>query len=220
MGQTIYGKDINLNNKSKIINMLAAVAAGQPVEYQQHLDALALKLGANKVVTDIDAVAGNVPDAPTVKAHVTAQINALIDGADPALDTLKELADWANEHEDLYNALVTQIDGKIDKTSISSDITTAVTGEVPDAAALWAFWNTMSVDVAKTVRVSADLVADTNLEVTHDREKSYRDLIVQVKDATGNDVIVDVLEHDTDQNNKIFIKANATITGCRVVVIG
>lgn len=53
---------------------------------------LDLKLDLDKIVTDINAVAGNVADAPTVLAAINTQIAALVDSSPAALDTLNELA--------------------------------------------------------------------------------------------------------------------------------
>jgi len=52
-----------------------------------------------------------------VNSAISTAISNLINGAPNAFDTLKEIADWIEEHEDLYLALVAAIDGKVDKVT-------------------------------------------------------------------------------------------------------
>lgn len=52
--------------------------------------------------------------ATAVKA-VNDRIDVLVNGADEAFDTLKEIGDYLNEHKDEYTALLQAIANKVDK---------------------------------------------------------------------------------------------------------
>lgn len=69
---------------------------------------LDLKLDITKVVTDINAIAGNVPDAPTVLTAINTAISDLVDGAPDALNTLNELAAALNDDE-VFSTTVTNL---------------------------------------------------------------------------------------------------------------
>jgi hypothetical protein len=108
------------------------VGAGTDEADAVNLGQLNLKLDANKVVTDIEAAAGYIADAPTVKAAIAAQISALIGSAPEAYDTLQEIASWIGSHQDLYEALITTVGNKLDASKVTTDIS-ATAGNVPDA---------------------------------------------------------------------------------------
>lgn len=59
-------------------------------------------------------------------AYVTSQINALIDGAPGALDTLNELAAAINDDSQAYNTLLSLVNAKIDSAVALTLITTTV----------------------------------------------------------------------------------------------
>jgi len=124
-----------------------------------NLGQLNLKLDANKVVTDIEATAGYIADAPTVKAAIAAQVAALINAAPSTLDTLGEIATWAEAHEDLYDALVVAVGNKLDASKVTTNID-AIAGNVPDAPTVKA---AIATAVAGLSNASADItVVDTN----------------------------------------------------------
>lgn len=56
--------------------------------------------------------------AEEVDAKIEAAVNAIIDGAPEAYDTLKEIAAWIEDHEDVYQALVLAIAEKVDKEDL------------------------------------------------------------------------------------------------------
>lgn len=64
---------------------------------------------------------------PATRQWVTAQINALINGAPSALDTLKELADQLASDESAVSALTATVAGKLAATSNLSDLANAAT---------------------------------------------------------------------------------------------
>jgi len=85
------------------------VGAGEHVNDAVNLGQLNLKLDADKVVTDINATAGNIPDAPTVLAAINAQVAALVDSSPSTLDTLQELAAALGNDENFATTISNQI---------------------------------------------------------------------------------------------------------------
>lgn len=63
----------------------------------------------------IAAEVAGLPNAAAVTAAVNARVNALIDGAPAAYDTLKEIADYIAAHETEAAALLASIGNKVDK---------------------------------------------------------------------------------------------------------
>lgn len=78
------------------------------------------------IITDI----AGLPDAAAVTAVVNERVNALIDGAPAAYDTLKEIADYITTHGDEAAALTAALGNKVDKVSgkglSTNDFTTAL----------------------------------------------------------------------------------------------
>ena len=70
-----------------------------------------------------DAVSAAVSDLPTndsMNQAISAAIDALIDGAPGTYDTLKEIADYIAQHEDVVNALNSAIGNKADKSTVQT----------------------------------------------------------------------------------------------------
>ena len=73
---------------------------------------------------DVSLIAGS--SAGVDSAYVTTQIDALIDGAPGALNTLNELAAAINDDSQAYNTLLSLVNGKIDSADAITLITTTV----------------------------------------------------------------------------------------------
>ena len=73
---------------------------------------------------DVSSIAGGLSGVDS--AYVTAQIDALIDGAPGALNTLNELAAAINDDSQAYNTLLSLVNGKIDSADAITLITTTV----------------------------------------------------------------------------------------------
>ena len=73
---------------------------------------------------DVLLIAGS--SAGVDSAYVTTQIDALIDGAPGALNTLNELAAAINDDSQAYNTLLSLVNGKIDSADAITLITTTV----------------------------------------------------------------------------------------------
>ena len=74
---------------------------------------------------DVSLIASS-SSAGVDSAYVTAQIDALIDGAPGALNTLNELAAAINDDSQAYNTLLSLVNGKIDSADAITLITTTV----------------------------------------------------------------------------------------------
>ena len=61
---------------------------------------------------DVSSIAGGLSGVDS--AYVTTQIDALIDGAPGALNTLNELAAAINDDSQAYNTLLSLVNGKLD----------------------------------------------------------------------------------------------------------
>ena len=73
---------------------------------------------------DVSLIAGGLSGVDS--AYVTARIDALIDGAPGALNTLNELAAAINDDSQAYNTLLSLVNGKLDSADAITLITTTV----------------------------------------------------------------------------------------------
>ena len=73
---------------------------------------------------DVSLIAGGLSGVDS--AYVTTQIDALIDGAPGALNTLNELAAAINDDSQAYNTLLSLVNGKLDSADAITLITTTV----------------------------------------------------------------------------------------------
>lgn len=75
------------------------------------------------------SLSGTLTDE-NVNSKISAAIDELIDGAPEAYDTLKEIANYITEHEDIVSTLNAAIGGKVDKVEgkglSAEDFTTAL----------------------------------------------------------------------------------------------
>lgn len=81
-------------------------------------------------LTDICASMTALPTGETVDSRISAAVDELIGGAPSTYDTLKEIADYIAEHEDVVTALNAAIGNKVDvvegKGLSAEDFTTAL----------------------------------------------------------------------------------------------
>ena len=84
----------------------------------------------------------NLPTGDGVDSKISAAIDGLIGGAPETYDTLKEIADYISEHEDVSSALSAAIGQKVDKVegkSLSTeDFTTALKTKLENMASVTA----------------------------------------------------------------------------------
>lgn len=66
-------------------------------------------------ITVAEAVKMGADDPTTIKEYVDNKISALVGSAPEAYNTLQEIAEWIENHQDLYDALLTTVGNKVDK---------------------------------------------------------------------------------------------------------
>lgn len=66
-------------------------------------------------ITIAEAVRMGADDPTTIKEYVDNKISALVGSAPEAYNTLQEIAEWIESHQDLYDALLTTVGNKVDK---------------------------------------------------------------------------------------------------------
>jgi len=110
-------------------NATVRVGDGTDVADAVNLGQLNLKLDADKVVTDINAVAGNIADAPTVLAAINSAISDLVGGAPAALDTLNELAAALNDDEAFSTTVTNLINANTTKIGNLETLSGVASGE-------------------------------------------------------------------------------------------
>lgn len=66
-------------------------------------------------ITIAEAVRMGADDPTTIKQYIDNKITALVGSAPAAYDTLQEIAEWIEAHQDLYEALLTTVGNKVDK---------------------------------------------------------------------------------------------------------
>ena len=89
---------------------------------------------------EADLANGNAVSKAYVDAHITTAINALVNGAVPALDTLKELGDALNNDVNLGSVLTSQISAVI--TTEAS--TSGFRNSIQKSRTLMDIWKNMS----------------------------------------------------------------------------
>lgn len=91
-------------------------------------------LGTKVTTDDMNAAIKAMPDAEKVQGMIDTSVKKavddLIDGAPSTYDTLKEIADYLETHQNEYTALVQTVAGKVDKVEgkglSTEDFTTAL----------------------------------------------------------------------------------------------
>lgn len=66
-------------------------------------------------ITIAEAVKMGADDPTTIKQYIDNKITALVGSAPDAYNTLQEIAEWIESHQDLYEALLTTVGNKVDK---------------------------------------------------------------------------------------------------------
>ncbi|MBD5112697.1 MAG: hypothetical protein HDT42_09255 [Ruminococcaceae bacterium] len=81
-------------------------------------------------LAEIAASVSDIPSGENIDKKISAAIDELIGGAPEAYDTLKEIANYIIEHEDVVSTLNNAIGGKVDKVEgkglSAEDFTTAL----------------------------------------------------------------------------------------------
>lgn len=215
-----YGAHLDLENSSKILNMLQATEAGNAVEYQQFVDTLADYLLESQVVTSMTEAAGTVADTPTVKSYVDTALANLVNSAPEAYDTLKEIADWIDTHEDVYEALVSTVGNKLDSSAVTTNIEDVGT-KVPTAETVKAYVDTVCVaHVLKAKGTIASVTAHTPFIIQHNLGMPFDELACPTYYTAEGEVEIQTFPATEDANNRVMAISNSSYTNLKFVVMG
>ena len=130
----------------------------------------------------------NVGTGGVDSAYVTSQINALIDGAPGALDTLNELAAAINDDSQAYNTLLSLVNAKIDSAVALTLITTTV-----DSAYVQLRQSSVGTGGLDSAGVRT-LLADSSFTIDGDGTNGgviISDGSVEIKTSTGSPAFAD-----------------------------
>lgn len=129
---TLRNQAEQFRNEAEQFKNEAGEIAGGDFLTQVQADALYRKLADALGIADVTGLAAALA-AKATPADITAAINALVDGAPTALDTLKELADALADSDDALAALVLAIGAKadlVDGKVPAAQLATATTAQV------------------------------------------------------------------------------------------
>lgn len=120
---------------------------------------------ADRAKTEADraAVAAENVDTSAIRQEVTTQIAAVVDGAPEDLDTIREVAEYAEENRDITDALNAAIGQKADKTHTHTvtevtGLQGALDGKAPTVHTHTADQVTMTADNGQAVSVQEVIV--------------------------------------------------------------
>ena len=109
-----------------ILKDLIAKSDGENVSVTYNGKAQTLSEALAEILTSVT----NLPTAENVDSKISVAIDGLIGGAPETYDTLKEIADYIDAHEDVVTALNAAIGNKVDKEEgkglSTEDFTTAL----------------------------------------------------------------------------------------------
>ena len=115
---------------------LSAKSDGENVSVTYNGMAMTLASALASIYTSVS----DFPTGENIDGKISAAIDALIDGAPETYDTLKEIADYIAEHQDVSDALTSAIGNKVDKVSgkglSTEDFTTALKNKLDAMASV------------------------------------------------------------------------------------
>ena len=99
------------------------------VKYSKVVEGAQTETTVDAVLEELLAHAAGAVTMDDVNSAVQTAVDGIIDGAPEAYNTLKELATWTTEHQDLYTTLVGAVANKVEKEEgkglSTNDYTTA-----------------------------------------------------------------------------------------------
>ena len=158
-------------------------------------------------LADIISTLGDKADSAAVTQEISAAINALIDGAPGTYDTLKEIAEYIEAHEEVVTALNAAIGNKVDKEEgkgLSANDFTDILKAKLDGIAEGAEVNQNAISKVKvgdtTIEATSktdtiELVAGDNVTLTPDAEGKKVTVGVTIPEVT-----IDTELSDTSEN--------------------
>jgi len=112
-----------LYSSAKIASEFAAAVLGSTDELaegatNQYFTNARADARVQNAIDDAGTTASDLWSAAQITSEISSQITALIDGADPALDTLKELAEFASNNETTITNLTTLVSQKANAADV------------------------------------------------------------------------------------------------------
>lgn len=143
--------------------------------------------GIESTLQELQSLVGN----ESVSAQIEAAMNALIDGAPNALDTLKEISNWIEEHGEAASALVESVASLGEQVNIVNekfDNFITISGTLIEAL----FLEPVEVEPGQTVQSAIDSLQEgQKLVLTNDVDESLvinSDAVIEAEgvDFSGN----------------------------------
>lgn len=85
------------------------------VKFEKEVDGVKSETTVDAILAELLEYKANDITMEEVNNAIATAVNGVVDGAPEAYDTLKEIATWVTDHQDLYTTLVGAVAGKVEK---------------------------------------------------------------------------------------------------------
>ena len=187
--------DADLLTTVAALDAEASTRAAADTTLQTNIDTV-----AGDLATEVtDRTAGDTATLSSANTYTDTAINNLVDGAGPALDTLKELGDALQDNDDEIAALV---------TSLANETTARTAGD----AALSGRLDTLEADPTTQALLDAETTARTTADSALDGRVSTLEGNAAITDPTTATAVAAV-QSDVDANETASTSADAALSG-------
>ena len=190
-----------LANDADLLTTIAALdaeaiaRAAADTTLQGNIDTVA----ANLATEITDRGAGDTATLSSANSYTDTAINNLVDGAGPALDTLKELGDALEDNDDEIAALVTSL---ANETTARTNADAALSGRL----------DTLEADPTTQTLLDAETTARTTADSALDGRVSTLEGNAAITDPTTATAVAAV-QSDVDANETASVAADAALSG-------
>ena len=190
-----------LANDADLLTTIAALdaeaiaRAAADTTLQGNIDTVA----ANLATEITDRGAGDTATLSSANSYTDTAINNLVDGAGPALDTLKELGDALEDNDDEIAALVTSL---ANETTARTNADDALSGRL----------DTLEADPTTQTLLDAETTARTTADSALDGRVSTLEGNAAITDPTTATAVAAV-QSDVDANETASVAADAALSG-------
>ena len=187
--------DADLLTTIAALDAEAVTRAAADTTLQTNIDTV-----AGDLATEVtDRTAGDTATLSSANTYTDTAINNLVDGAGPALDTLKELGDALEDNDDEIAALV---------TSLANETTARTNGD----AALSGRLDTLEADPTTQTLLDAETTARTTADSALDGRVATLEGNAAITDPTTATAVAAV-QSDVDANETASVAADAALSG-------
>ena len=190
-----------LANDADLLTTIAALdaeaiaRAAADTTLQGNIDTVA----ANLATEITDRGAGDTATLSSANSYTDTAINNLVDGAGPALDTLKELGDALEDNDDEIAALVTSL---ANETTARTNADDALSGRL----------DTLEADPTTQTLLDAETTARTSADSALDGRVSTLEGNAAITDPTTATAVAAV-QSDVDANETASVAADGALSG-------